>query len=450
MGQIQPTLIPAKDTAMKDAALTVTNTSLAARRAAAVSGGIGLMNQIYITRAENAEVWDVEGNRYIDFAAGIAVVNTGHRHPRVMAAVHAQVDAFTHTCQHVLPYGSYVDLAERLNALVPGDFAKKSAFFTTGAEAVENCIKIARAATGRSGIIAFGGGFHGRTFMGMSLTGKNKPYKQGFGPMAAGIYQVPFPSDLHGVTVAASIAAIERLFRESILPDEVAAIIIEPVQGEGGFYAAPAELLQQLRSLCDTHGILLIADEVQTGFARTGRYLAMEHSGVAPDLTALAKGIAGGFPLSAVTGRADLMDAVKPGGIGGTYGGNPVAIAAALAVLDVIEDEDLCARANDLGDRLRARLGQIAQTCPELAEIRGLGFMVAAEFMQADGVTPNAALVAEIRAHARARGLILLSCGMYDNVIRFLAPLTIPTPVFDEGLDLLAAAITAARAVVNA
>lgn len=436
--------------APKENALSETNLSLVKRRTAAFSTGVGVMNPVYVARASNAEVWDIEGNRYIDFAAGIAVVNTGHCHPKVTAAVHAQVDAFTHTCHHVLPYGIYVDLAERLNGLVSGEFAKKTAFFTTGAEAVENCIKIARAATGRAGVISFGGGYHGRTFMTMSLTGKIKPYKAGFGPMMAGVYQVPFPSDLYGVTVDESVAAIERLFRESIQPEQVAAIIIEPVQGEGGFFPAPPALLQQLRKICDLHGILLIADEVQTGFGRTGAYFAMEHSGVAPDLTAMAKGIAGGFPLSAVTGRTTVMDAVSPGGIGGTYGGNPVSIAAALAVLDVIEEEQLCRRANTLGAKLMSALSEISNACPELVEVRGTGLMIAAEFRKADGVTPNSALVTEIRNQARARGLILLHCGMYDNVIRFLPPLTTPHEVFEEGLEILAASVTAAREVINA
>ena len=434
--------------ALKDNGMSDTNVSLAKRRSAAFSTGVGVLNQIYVARAKNAEVWDVEGNRYIDFAAGIAVVNTGHCHPKVTAAVHAQVDAFNHTCQHVLPYGNYVDLAERLNALVPGDFAKKTAFFTTGAEAVENCIKIARAATGRAGFISFSGGFHGRTFMGMSLTGKVKPYKVGFGIMMGGIYQVPFPSELYGVSVEDSVAAIERLFLESIQPEQVAAIIIEPVQGEGGFFPAPTLLLQHLRKLCDLHGILLIADEVQSGFGRTGAYLAMEHSGVAPDLTAMAKGIAGGFPLSAVTGRAEIMDTVYPGGIGGTYGGSPISIAAALAVLDVIEEENLCTRAKELGAQLKARLVEISKICPELVEIRGLGLMVAAEFRKVDGVTPDSALVAEVRSQARARGLILLHCGMHDNAIRFLPPLTTPQEVFDEALEILADSVKAAREVV--
>ncbi|RVM33093.1 aminotransferase class III-fold pyridoxal phosphate-dependent enzyme, partial [Sinorhizobium meliloti] len=326
-------------------------TSLTDRKNAAISRGVGMTTQVYADRAENAEIWDKEGNRYIDFAAGIAVVNTGHRHPKVIAAVKAQLDRFTHTCHQVVPYENYVHLAERLNAIVPGDFAKKTIFVTTGAEAVENAVKIARAATGRQAIVAFGGGFHGRTFMGMALTGKVVPYKVGFGAMPADVFHAPFPIELHGVTVEQSLSALKKLFAADVDPARVAAIIIEPVQGEGGFYPVPTAFMKALREVCDQHGILLIADEVQTGFARTGKLFAMEHHGVAPDLTTMAKSLAGGFPLAAVTGRAEIMDAPGPGGLGGTYGGNPLGIAAAHAVLDVIAEENLCERANQLGNR---------------------------------------------------------------------------------------------------
>lgn len=424
--------------------MTLSNSDLTDRRAAAISKAVGLMNGVFVARAKNAEVWDVEGNRYIDFAAGIAVVNTGHRHPKVIDAVKAQLDAFTHTCHHVLPYENYVVLAERLNRLAPGDFVKKTVFVTTGAEAVENCIKIARAATNRTAVIAFGGGFHGRTYMGMSLTGKTVPYKAGFGAMMPDVHHVPFPNHLQGVSVEQSLAAIDRLFKETVEPSRVAAIIIEPVQGEGGFHIAPKSLLLRLRALCDKHGILLIADEVQTGFARTGRYFAMEHSGVAPDLTAMAKGLAGGLPLAAVTGRAEIMDAPNAGGIGGTYGGNPLGIAAANAVLDVIEEEELCDAAERLGRRLKQRLAALAETTPQLAEVRGVGFMIAAEFSTADG-GPNPAFAGNVRTEAMKRGLVLLTCGVHGNVIRFLAPLTIPEAVFIEALDRLEAAVLAAR-----
>lgn len=422
------------------------NADLAARRTTAIARGVGMQTQIYAARARNAEIWDVEGNRYIDFAAGIAVVNTGHCHPRITQAVKDQLDAFTHTCHQVLPYEPYIRLGERLNALVPGDFDKRTVFVTTGAEAVENAIKIARAHTGRNAVIAFGGAFHGRTLLGMSLTGKVQPYKAGFGAMVPDIYHVPFPISLHGISTADAMAGVEKLFKADLDPGRVAAIIFEPVQGEGGFYPAPTDLVRAVRALCDKHGIVMIADEIQTGFARTGTMFAMEQHGVAADLVTMAKGLAGGLPLAAVTGRADIMDAANPGGLGGTYGGNPLGVAAANAVLDVIEEENLCARANELGSRLRQRLESIRSTTPELAEVRGPGFMVGAEFTLPDGHTPDADLTNRIRTEALARGLILLTCGVYGNVIRFLAPITIDDGHFAEALDILEASITAARA----
>lgn len=421
------------------------NSEISARRTAAVARGVGAQTQIFADRALNAEVWDVEGTRYIDFAAGIAVVNTGHCHPRVMAAVTEQMSRFTHTCHQVLPYENYVRLAERLNDAVPGDFDKRTVFVTTGAEAVENAIKVARAHTGRPAVIAFGGGFHGRTFMGMSLTGKVAPYKAGFGAMMADVYHVPFPIDLHGVSTKDAMNAIEKLFKADLDPSRVAAIIFEPVQGEGGFYPAPKELVVGIRDLCDKHGIVMIADEIQTGFARTGHLFAMEQYGVAPDLTTMAKGLAGGLPLAAVVGRADIVDAANPGGLGGTYGGNPLGIAAANAVLDVIEDEDLCDRANELGSRLKQRLESIRATTPELVDVRGPGFMIAAEFNTADGSAPDADFTNRVRTEALKRNLILLTCGVYGNVVRFLAPITIPDDVFTEALDILEESIAAAK-----
>ncbi len=421
-------------------------TTITDRKNAAISRGVGMTTQIYADRAENAEIWDKDGNRYIDFAAGIAVVNTGHRHPRVIQAVKDQLDRFTHTCHQVVPYESYVALAERLNAALPGDFPKKTAFYTTGAEAVENAIKIARHYTGRPGIVAFAGGFHGRTFMGMSLTGKVQPYKAGFGPMMNDVWHLPFPNDLHGVSTDDALAALDRLFKADIDPARVAAIIVEPVQGEGGFYEVPAGFMQRLRAVCDQYGILLIADEVQTGFARTGKLFAMEHHGVAADLTTMAKGLGGGLPISAVTGRAEVMDSPNPGGLGGTYAGNPLAVAAAHAVLDVIEDEQLCDRATRLGQRLKQRLAGIASEVPEIADIRGPGFMNAVEFNVAGTDRPNPEMTGRVREEALKRNLILLTCGVYGNVIRFLAPLTIQDEVFDEALDTLEASIRAARA----
>ncbi|WP_086993905.1 4-aminobutyrate--2-oxoglutarate transaminase [Rhizobium sullae] len=420
--------------------------TLTDRKNAAISRGVGMTTQIYADRAENAEIWDKEGRRYIDFAAGIAVLNTGHRHPRVIAAVKDQLDHFTHTCHQVVPYESYVHLAERLNALTPGNFTKKTIFVTTGAEAVENAVKIARAATGRSALIAFGGGFHGRTFMGMALTGKVVPYKVGFGAMPGDVFHVPFPVELHGVTGEQSLAALKRLFAADVDPQRVAAIIIEPVQGEGGFYPVPVAFMKALRELCDQHGILLIADEVQTGFARTGKMFAMDHHEVAPDLMTMAKSLAGGFPLAAVTGRAEIMDAPGPGGLGGTYGGNPIGIAAAHAVLDVIKDEDLCNRANQLGSRLKQRLESLRDKVPQIADIRGPGFMNAIEFNDKATKLPSAEIANKVRLIALEKGLILLTCGVHGNVIRFLAPITIQDNIFIEALDILEASILEASA----
>lgn len=421
------------------------NSSISERKDRAISRGVGMTTQIYADRAENAEIWDVEGRRYIDFAAGIAVLNTGHRHPRVIAAVKAQLDRFTHTCHQVVPYENYVRLAERLNEIVPGQFEKKTIFVTTGAEAVENAVKIARCATGRQAIIAFGGGFHGRTYMGMALTGKVAPYKIGFGAMPGDVFHVPFPVPLHGITTADSLAALDRLLKTDVDPARVAAIIVEPVQGEGGFYEAPRELMSGLRKMCDQHGMLLIADEIQTGFARTGKMFAMEYHDVSPDLVTMAKSLAGGFPLAAVTGRAGLMDAPSPGGLGGTYGGNPIGIAAAHAVLDVIADENLCDRANSLGARLKQRLESLRDDTPEIADIRGPGFMNAIEFNDSKKRLPSAAFANAVRLKALDRGLILLTCGVYGNVIRFLSPITIQDGVMNEALDILEASIRAAR-----
>lgn len=418
-----------------------TNTAIQARKTDAISRGVGVMTQVYADKAENSEIWDVEGNRYIDFAAGIAVVNTGHRHPKVIAAVKAQLDRFTHTCHQVVPYENYVSLAERLNELVPGDFEKKTIFVTTGAETAENAIKIARAATGRSAVIAFAGGFHGRTFMGMALTGKVVPYKKGFGAMPGDVFHVPFPIALHDVTVEDSIAALDKLFKADVDPERVAAIMLEPVQGEGGFYEAPKELMQHLRKICDEQGILLVADEVQTGFARTGKMFAMEHHDVVPDMTAMAKGLGGGFPIAAVTGRADIMDGANPGGLGGTYGGSPIGIAAAQAVLDVIEEEQLCDRAVQLGVRLKQRLASLRDEIPEISDIRGPGFMNAVEFKHVGDGSPNPDFANMVKTYAMERGLILLTCGVYGNVIRFLSPITVQDDVFNEGLDMLEASL---------
>ncbi|WP_105505942.1 4-aminobutyrate--2-oxoglutarate transaminase [Paraburkholderia sp. BL21I4N1] len=413
------------------------NAELKSRKDAATPRGVGVMCDFYAARAENAELWDVEGRRFIDFAAGIAVCNTGHRHPKILAAIRDQLDHFTHTAYQIVPYASYVELAEKINARAPGDYPKKTAFFTTGAEAVENAIKIARAATGRPGVIAFTGGFHGRTMMGMALTGKVAPYKIGFGPFPSDVFHAPFPNPLHGVTTADSLKAIEFLFKADIDPKRVAAIIFEPVQGEGGFYPAPAEFVRALRKLCNEHGILLIADEVQTGFARTGKLFAMNHYDVVPDLMTMAKSLAGGMPLSGVVGRADLMDAAAPGGLGGTYAGNPLAVAAAHAVLDIIDEEKLCERATLLGDRIKAKLIALQSDVPQIADVRGPGGMVAVEFCKVGGTEPDADFTKRVQTRALERGLLLLVCGVYSNVVRFLFPLTIQDAVFDEAMAIL-------------
>jgi 4-aminobutyrate aminotransferase/(S)-3-amino-2-methylpropionate transaminase len=408
------------------------------RRTAAVSRGVGHLHGIVTDRAANAEIWDVEGRRYIDFAAGIAVLNTGHRHPEVMARVASQMERFTHTCFHVTLYEPYVELAERLNAIVPGTTPKKTMLVSTGAEANENAVKIARAYTGRSGVIAFAGGFHGRTLMTASLTGKMSPYKTGFGPFAPEVYHAAYPCALHGVGVDDAIASVERLFACDIDPASVAAVIVEPVQGEGGFHVAPPEFMQRLRVLCDRHGILMICDEVQTGFARTGRMFATEYAGIEPDLITLAKALAGGLPLSAVVGKTEVMDAPHPGGLGGTYAGNPLACAAALAVLDVIEQEGLVARSRAIGARLTRRLTRLAETRACIREVRGLGAMVAIElFEDGEPGRPAPDLAKALLARAADKGLLLLSCGTHGNVVRILAPLTASDALIDEGLDIL-------------
>jgi len=416
--------------------MTSDNGELLLRRIAATPRGVGVFANFFVKRARNAELWDVNDIRYIDFAGGIGVLNTGHLHPKVTAAVQAQLECFSHTCYQVAPYESYVTLAEKLNELAPIEGPVKTAFFSTGAEAVENAIKVARAATRRPGVIAFSGGFHGRTMMGMSLTGKVVPYKAGFGPFSQDVYHVPFASSADSVD--GSIAAIEGLFRSDIEPTRVAAIILEPVQGEGGFHVASTELLRRLRSLCDQHGMVLIADEIQSGFGRTGRWFAIEHSNINPDLITVAKSLAGGYPLSALIGKAEIMDAAAPGGLGGTYAGSPVAIAAAHAVIGVIKDEELNKRSSALGRQLISRLHALRIRVPQLAEVRGLGSMVAAEFCQGTGGgrSPDASFAKRIQQAALDAGLILLTCGASGNVIRFLYPLTIEDSVFDEGISI--------------
>jgi len=414
------------------------------RRAKAVSRGIGMGAPVIAARAENSEIWDIEGNRYIDFGGGIAVVNTGHRHPLVMKRVYEQLEQFTHTCAMVMPYKPFIEVCEKLNAVAPISGEKKSALVTTGAEAVENAIKFARAYTGRSDVIAFHGGFHGRTNLTMALTGKVVPYKAKFGPFAAGVWHVPFPVAHHGVTVDDSIHAIELLFKCDVEASRVAAIIVEPVQGEGGFYIAPKELLVRLRKLCDEHGIVLIADEIQTGFGRTGRFFAMEHFGVEPDLMTCAKSLAGGFPLAGVVGRAKIMDAPDPGGIGGTYAGNPVACAAALGVFDAFEQEKLLEKAEKQGKIIMERLQAVkakGRGMP-IGDVRGLGAMCAFELVtEHGGDKPDAAAAKALAAKCLERGLLILTCGVYADTVRLLTPLTASEMILKEGLDILESAI---------
>lgn len=416
------------------------NESLMQRREQAVPRGVGQIHPVFIDHAENATIVDVEGRQYIDFAGGIAVLNTGHRHPRVIDAVKRQLELYTHTCFQVVAYEPYIELCERINTLVPGDFAKKTLLVTTGSEALENAVKIARAATGRAGVIAFAGGYHGRTMMTLAMTGKVLPYASGMGLMPGGVFRARFPDALHGISEDDAIDSIEQIFKSDAEPRDIAALVVEPVQGEGGFRVASPQFMQRLRALCDLHGIVLIADEVQTGAGRTGTFFAMEQMGVTADLTTFAKSVAGGFPLAGVCGRTELMDAIAPGGLGGTYAGNPVSCAAALAVLDVFEEENLLARARTLGDMLTSRLRQVAERDQRIAEVRGLGAMVAFELLTADG-HPDPELASRLVISAREKGLLLLSCGQYANVIRILVPLTATDVEVAEGMDIIAACL---------
>lgn len=406
------------------------HSALNTRKQQATPRGVGVMCQWYAEKAENSTIWDAEGKQYIDFAGGIAVLNTGHRHPKIIAAVTEQLTKFTHTAYQVVPYESYVALAERINARAPIAGDAKTTFFTTGAEAVENAVKIARSYTGRHGIITFGNGFHGRSFMTMAMTGKTAPYKRDFGVMPAGVFHARYPVESKGITVDIAIESIEDIFAEDIAAHDVAAIVLEPVQGEGGFNVVPAEFLTRLRALCDQHGILIIADEVQSGFARTGKLFAMDYYDTKADLITMAKSLGGGFPISGVVGRAEVMDAPNPGGLGGTYAGNPVAVASAHAVLDVIEEEGLCERANVLGSELVDVLNELKQSSATVKDIRALGSMVALELETAEQAKA-------IQNYAMQNGLLILTCGRYGNVIRFLYPLTIPAEQFRAGLAIL-------------
>ncbi|MGF1748509.1 4-aminobutyrate--2-oxoglutarate transaminase [Vibrio cionasavignyae] len=422
-----------------------TNQQWQQRKEAVIAKGMGNLTSIFVQSASNATITDIEGRNYIDFASGIAVTNTGHSHPKIQQAVAQQLELFSHTCAMVTPYTSFVELAEKIIDRTPISNDKKAVFLTTGAEAVENAVKVARAYTKRSGVIAFRGGFHGRTNLCMGLTGKVTPYKRHFGPFPGDIYHAPFPNQYHGVSEEQSLQALDDLFACDIEPERVAAIILEPVQGEGGFYQAPVTWAKSLRRLCDEHGIMLICDEIQTGFARTGKLFATEYLEIEPDLITMAKGIAGGFPISAVIGKAHIMDAAPPGGLGGTYAGSPLACAAGLAVLDIIDQEHLCARAQEVGTLFKQKLIDIQLQCPQIGDIRQLGAMIAIELNDPSDGSPLTELTKSIVQTCAENGVIVLSCGVKGNVIRFLPPLTIEFSLIEKGLEQVKACLLANR-----
>ncbi|MBP2167322.1 4-aminobutyrate aminotransferase/(S)-3-amino-2-methylpropionate transaminase [Erwinia toletana] len=409
-----------------------------------VPRGVVTAHPVVIAKGKGSEVWDVEGNRYLDFVGGIGVLNVGHSHPAVINAVTQQLQQISHPCFQVAAYPGYIELAKRLNKLIGGDEAFKSVFFTSGAEAVENAVKIARAYTSRPGIIAFDGAFHGRTLLGVTLTGMSQPYKQNFGPFPGDIYRVPFPNAFHDISPEDCLAALDNLFAVQILPERVAAIIIEPVQGDGGFLQAPASFMHALREITERHGILLICDEVQTGFGRTGKMFGFEHSAITPDLVTVAKSLGGGLPISGVVGRAEIMDAPAPGGLGGTYGGNALACAASLAVLDLLENDNLLARSNILGAQLNARLQQLADKYACIGEVRGIGFMQAVEIIDFESKKPDAALTQKILDSACQEGLLLIKCGLHRNTVRFLAPLVTSDSQLEEALHIFDIALARA------
>ncbi|WP_456283785.1 4-aminobutyrate--2-oxoglutarate transaminase [Microbacterium sp. JZ101] len=418
---------------------------LLARKADAVAAGVGHTAPISAVAAGGGVVVDADGNSLIDLGSGIAVTTVGNAHPKVVEAVQAQVAAFTHTCFMVSPYESYVAVAEALNRLTPGDHAKKSALFNSGAEAVENAVKIARKHTGRQAVVAFDHGYHGRTNLTMALTAKSMPYKSGFGPFAPEVYRAPlsypYRDGLSGAEAAKrAISQIEK----QIGSDNLAAVIIEPIQGEGGFIVPADGFLPAIVDWCRSNGVVFIADEVQTGFGRTGAMFASEHFGIVPDLITTAKGIAAGLPLAAVTGRAEIMDASHAGGLGGTYGGNPIACAAALAAIDVFENDDLISRAREIGDLIKGRFTELQAGDARIGDVRGLGAMIAVEFVNAETGEPDAALTAAVAKAAIAQGVIVLTCGTYGNVIRFLPPLSIEDALLAEGLGVVADALAAA------
>jgi len=419
------------------------NAELNALKEEYVAFGAATPTTQFADRAENAELWDVDGRRWIDFAGGIGVLNLGHRHPKIVNAVQDQLHKVMHTSAAVISYAPYVQLCQKLCQLAPVRGPKRKAMLVnTGAEALENAIKIARAATGRSGIITFDGAFHGRTMMTLAMTGKVLPYKNDFGPMPGDVFRAPFPNPVHGISDEASLQALRTLFKTDIAPHRTAAIVIEAVQGEGGFYIASASYLKALRALCDEHGILLIVDEVQSGFARTGKLFALEHSGVEADLLTTAKSLANGMPLSAVVGKAEVMDSSGPNSLGGTYSGNPMACAAALAVIEAIEEEDILARSTALGKQLAERFAHWEQRFDQVGHSRNLGAMAAFELLDSKG-NPDPKLTGALCAKARENGLILLSCGFYGNTIRILVPITVEKSVLEEGLNIIEGALEA-------
>jgi 4-aminobutyrate aminotransferase/(S)-3-amino-2-methylpropionate transaminase len=412
-----------------------------------VPRGLSNTHAIFVERAEGTRLWDTAGKEYLDFTSGIGVLNTGHRHPLVVRAVREQLDRLMHTCFQVTMYEPYVTLAARLSALAGSAATHKTVLFTTGAEAIENAVKIARAHTKRSGVVAFSGAFHGRSLLALTMTASSPAYRQNFGPFAADVYHTPYPDEYRGWTTDKAIDALEQLFSTEVMPQQIAAAVIEPELGEGGFIPAPAAFLQQLRTITQRHGIVLVADEVQSGFGRTGRMFGYQHAGIEPDLVVMAKSLAAGLPLSAVTGTAAIMDAPLPGGLGGTYGGNPLACASALAVLDVFETEGLVARAAAIGEQLRAALLRLQARVPQIGDVRGLGAMLALELVvDPASQEPDAELAQRIVDRARERGLLLLKCGPHKNVVRLLPPLTASSDEITSGAERLESAVLDARA----
>ncbi len=422
----------------------LTNSDWNSRRADSVARALGYASTFTAARAEGSEIWDVEGKRYIDFCGGIGCQNAGHRHPKVVAAIRDQLDAFTHTCFQISPYESYIRLAERLNALATGDFEKKSLFFSSGSEAVENAVKIARYHTGRPALVTFTNGYHGRSYMGMGLSARMQPFKAGFRPFPTEIYRVPFADAYHRVSLEDTKRGFETLFKSEVLPDDIAAVVFEPMQGEGGYNVAEPEFIALIRELCNDHGIVMIADEIQTGFGRTGKLFAMEHFGIAADLTCIGKSMGGGLPMSGIVGRMDIIDSVPPGGLGGTFGGNPLGCAAANAMLDVLQEEGLLQQGMESGKRLRDRFEAMAAnpalTC--IGDVRGLGAMVAIEIVKdRESREPDGDLASRAMGWALKKGLVLVGAGPERNVIRVLAPLNTPPEILDEGMDVLEAAL---------